>query len=273
MRPLFFTFIGDEAHDYSAVWAAHPGWLAITYEARDFARWCGLDEISPQTMERWLRMWALVYVLDSLLDDTPLALRQKASECFERMLTTAEELPEWIDTDAISLVALLRAAIEELEEGTWDTWVQTAFAIRDIGVLRADEYRSWPHLRLLVREAKLTAQLAFICMNAEERRRRIRYRRFAGAFTYLAIGGGLYDHARDLYGDHAYGLTAIQPSRLNARLILVRGILEVAKFLFYPRIATTLFRLRRHRPRLRLMAYWLENEAAMGRIQAEELSA
>ncbi|EDK72719.1 hypothetical protein TM7_0127 [candidate division TM7 genomosp. GTL1] len=121
-------------------------------------------------MERWLRMWALVYVLDSLLDDTPLALRQKASECFERMLTTAEELPEWIDTDAISLVALLRAAIEELEEGTWDTWVQTAFAIRDIGVLRADEYRSWPHLRLLVREAKLTAQLAFICMNAEERR-------------------------------------------------------------------------------------------------------
>jgi hypothetical protein len=274
MHPFFSPFENDDTGNYASVWSAHPGWLAIATQARDMAKWCGITEISPQTMERWLRLWALAYALDSLIDDHPPALRHEAGQIFEQVLTapdTANNLPGWVDSNVVPLARLLKNAMSELGPSAWNDCAEAALKIRDIGKLKANERRLRPYLRLIKTEAEWTARLVFVCMNSEERRH-VRYSNFACAFNHLATGGGFYDHARDLGEDYEEGLTLVKPNKLKAGLLLLRGVLEVAKFTLHPRVATKLYRIKlRPYPRLQIMAYWAETEHSMWMARAEAL--
>lgn len=277
MKPLFFTFNGDEELDYSVIWSAHPGWLAISTHGRDFARWCGLEIISPQTMERWIRMWALVYFLDELIDDQPVDRRQEAGELFRRLLEDPHlrisELPEWVRPDLIMLVALLRNAMQELGPESWNQWTATALTIRDLGTAKASQRRLRSYLHVLVQEARLTAQLAFVCIATHEQHQQLRYCRFEAAFTHLAVGGVIYDHAQDLYEDYANCLSKVPPNRHRSRIILVRGMFEVVGLLFYPRIAVNLFMVGLRPSPRQIMRYWLRTTHAMQQIQIEMLNS
>lgn len=263
-----------------SIWHAHAGWLAIPLHAQNFARWCGLGKISVQTMERWWRLWAAVYFLDSLIDG-PLDDRAQAGIVFERLLKEPEfsvdELPTWAYDEVIAVVGLLRNAMREL--GTqWDTLVSIGLSIRDIGHAKAQMPSLLEYTSLLHAEGRLTTELLCACMNTQERSRYRHLRRFRGAFKHLATGGIVFDHACDLPKDYRKHLTVIRPTAFRQCFIAACCAVEALRLGRYPRVAlaltgVVLVDFWRNFPRLRPWCFWSNPVVQIAQLQREVLEA
>ncbi len=251
MRAKYHDFKGDAGLPYEAVWRSHPGWYAIAIYAYYFARWCGLHP-SSETQERWMRIWALAYRLDELLDEHPPGQEAEARRCYQELLEAQDplacEFPEWVHPDLPPLMALCNNALRELGQDARDELVDMALSVADLAPVKARKRSVFMYGRVLGRESRLTASLAGLCATAEERSDQQAYGRFVRAFGHITAAGVIMDHWYDLRTDFTHRRSRVRPCKSNRRVLLAWCMLQAVK------LAASDPRVGRHlRPKLRLL--------------------
>jgi hypothetical protein len=247
MPPFYYRFKADGALPYDAVRRADRGWLAIALHCHFLARCHGI-EISLPTMERWTRMWALVFRLDDLLDESPPERRPCARRILERLLNSSDPLrdvpPEWIHEDLVPLLVLFNRSMLELDPAQRSAFVTLVLKIADLSPEKSRTQHMWSYTRLLMREGVLTAALAATCMTDEELADRRAFRRFMASFGHLTPGGVLFDHGLDLREDFEADRTSVRPRAAKQLVLLCCGCLEVSPLVLFQGL--TLNVLRQH---------------------------
>lgn len=250
--PEYYTFPGDEAFDYLALWRVTYAYLAVSTHIHNLAYRCGL-KVSAETMERWLRLWAVVRMLDNLIDDYP-EHRHEADILFKRILEdpslSAADLPTWIDSEAqantrqpnarediLQVVGLLRNSMKELGPESWRMLTMVGLKIRDIVPLKMQTDCLRTYRSVLVYEGQLTADLTLACVGSKERQMRWQYRRFSGAVERFCILTGIYDHRRDISRDYEMARINVVPSKYSGYVMHLWELWETIKLGAYPRNA------------------------------------
>jgi|GEM_PF-6843061 len=248
----YHTFPGDEAFDYFALWRVTYAYLAVSSHIHNLALRCGL-KVSAETMERWLRLWAAVRMLDNLVDDYP-EHRREAGLLFKHILEdsslTAADLPKWMDPDTrddsrqpdvrkdiLQVVGLLRNSMKELGDDSWQMLCAFGLEIRDTVPLKMQTSQLRAYRSLLVYEGWLTAELILVCTGPKERQMRWQHRRFRGALNRFCTLTGIYDHRQDLVQDYEAARINVTPSRRNGRIMHLWELWETIKLGAYPRNA------------------------------------
>ncbi len=178
MEARFWMFQCTEPRIYVATWRSNFGWLAIPYHQKYLAEKFGLL-VSPQTMERWWRLWAWVYWLDGLLDNQPPELRDQARHYFDLLvkgeLPDRDAFPSWVSSDLLAVVQLFNNSVEELGPAARYRIVDLASQIADYVPRKASRRWVWPYALDLVREGRLTVlPLAEACMTGRRAHNEVR---------------------------------------------------------------------------------------------------
>jgi hypothetical protein len=243
VQPFFWAFAPEEDLLYGAIHRVGSDWGTIAYVQKHVANISGLT-ISPQTMERWMRLWSCVHLLDDLLDKQPMNRRQLARHYFDRLISgeqpKREEYPLWVSTDVLDVVELFNNSVIELGSTCRERIVRIATAIADYGPRKAASWWVWTYAWKVAREGRLTAELAEACMTETERTQSPQaYRRFSREFTAVAASSNVRDHAMDLWRDHDSGLTRVPAHELNY-CILIGWFGIFTRSVYHPRYSRQL---------------------------------
>jgi len=225
MDPKFFRFEGDQHLSYEYIWRTGYKWLAVAEHARNIAGRYGVP-LSAPTLERWIRLWALIPRLDMLLDDPPSGLSASARKIYGRLMDVAPselgQFPEWVPADLPEVAALFWSSAEELGRDRCHRIMSLGWAAAECAERKADQRWVWPYARLLIREGCLVTSLVMECMTEVEQSAK-GYKQFVRAFRCLAVAGMFADSAMDLARDCEAGLVRV-PSNLVNKSILLAGM-------------------------------------------------
>ena len=240
ITPEFATFARDDQFDYAAIWHVKASYLAAGLMSHSIAIASGYRSISKETRERWMRVLALTYLLDQLIDDQPTERQDEADRWFLRILRepllTTEELPEWIEPGIIDTVGLLRNAMAELGPTSWEELVQAGIDSKELAKEKAETDSLLRYRHLLIREGKLTARFFLACMDPQERRQYWRFHQYRSALEFFVITAVIVDHWKDFQCDYEAGRTRVPPTQEHRRALLAFAFGEMARVLPYPRL-------------------------------------
>jgi hypothetical protein len=222
MLPMYCAFENDRSGDHAAISRVRPGWPSMALVCQFLAKRSGI-QISPQTMERWLRMWAWIFLMDKLIDESPLESRPEARRFLEELLVSNDPagLASKENADLVSVLALFNSSMLELEPiHQRERFTSLALKMADQALEKASATHVLPYAKILLHEGKLAAVLAATCLNARELKNRRAFRRFLGDFALLLRAAFLADHSRDFENDFEEARTLISPTPLRRGFLL-----------------------------------------------------
>jgi hypothetical protein len=214
--------------------AAKYDWLIMGDHVETVLDGLGTPPVSDATRERWVRLGAVIDLLDEFLDETPTQERDWVVHRCVTLLAggTPEDDSETLPHAAIEL---LRAAYAELGVDAWNRLAAAGKRIAIAGRQKAAITFAANYRAVIREESDDTVELFLTAMTLEEKAHGVG-ERLSRAFRRLTRGAVLFDHARDLTEDLAVERAAITRVRWTRLTLYAASAREFAAILRWPRV-------------------------------------